>query len=130
MPRVSNDIDYVKWKDPCTKKSKNPPPEPWALPPFTPLQIDDYYDLGEPSISPSLDRHDPLAIFRLFFTNKILERIVEWTNKYTETHLILEDKAPRGRPRKWIPISRRELYVYFSVVIHMGIMIKPVVEDY
>ena len=77
MPRASNDIDYVKWKDPCTKKSKNPPPEPWALPPFTPLQIDDYFDLGEPSIPPSLNRHTPLAIFSLFFTNKILERIVE-----------------------------------------------------
>ena len=130
MPRASNDIDYVKWKDPRTKKLKNPPLEPWALPPFTPLQIDDYFDLGEPSIPPSLDQHNPLAIFSLFFTDKILERMVEQINKYVETHLTLEDKALRGRPKKWIPMSRRELYAYFSVVIYIGIMIELVVEDY
>ena len=84
MPRASNDIDYVKWKDPHTKKSKNPPLEPWALPLFTPLQIDDYFDLGEPSVPPSLDWHDPLAIFSLFFTDEILERMVKWTNEYTD----------------------------------------------
>ena len=56
--------------------------------------------------------------------------MVEWTNKYAETHLIPEDKAPRGRPRKWIPTSKRELYAYFGVVIYIGITIEPVVEDY
>ena len=55
---------------------------------------------------------------------------MEWTNEYAETHPTPEDKALRGRPRKWIPTSRRELYAYFGVVIHMGITIEPVVEDY
>ena len=55
---------------------------------------------------------------------------MEWINEYAETHPILKDKAPRGRPRKWILISRRELYAYFGVVIHMGITIESVVEDY
>ena len=48
----------------------------------------------------------------------------------TQTHPTQEDKALRGRPRKWIPTSRRELYIYFSIVIYMGITIEPVVEDY
>ena len=100
MPRTSNDIDYVKWKDPRTKKSKKPPPEPWALPPFTPMEIDDYLDPGEPSVPSSLNRHNPLAVFKLFFTKEIIDKIVEWTNKYAATHPTPEEKALKGRPRK------------------------------
>ena len=37
---------------------------------------------------------------------------------------------PKGRPRKWKPMSRQELFAYFGVVIYMGIMIEPAVEDY
>ena len=77
MPRISNDIDYVKWKDPRTKKLKKPLLEPWALPPFTPMEIDDYLDPREPSIPSSLNQHDPLAIFKLFFTKEIIDKIVE-----------------------------------------------------
>ena len=73
MPRTSNDIDYVKWKDPRTKTSKDPPPEPWALPLFEPLQIDDYYDPGEAAVPSGTDRHDPMALFHLFFDDKMLD---------------------------------------------------------
>ena len=43
---------------------------------------------------------------------------------------IPEEKALKGRPRKWKLISKLELYAYFGVVIYMGIIIEPVVEDY
>jgi hypothetical protein len=120
----------MKWKDPCTKKSKKPPPEPWALLPFTPIEIDDYLDPGEPSIPSSLDRHNPLAVFKLFFTEEIIDKMVEWINKYIATHFIPKEKALKGRPRKWKPISKLELYAYFGVVIYMGIIIELAVEDY
>jgi hypothetical protein len=73
MPRSSNGIDYVKWKDPRTKPSKKPLPEPGPLPQFAPLQINNYFDLGEASLPPSLDRHDPLAIFKLSYMGSIVE---------------------------------------------------------
>jgi len=84
----------VKWKDPRTKKSKNPPLEPWALPIFTPLRIDDYWDLGEGAVPLGINYSDPLALFRLFFTDKMLDKMAGWTNTYTEAYLVLEEKAP------------------------------------
>ena len=42
-----------------------------------PVQVDDFDDH---------DRHDPFAIFDQFFMDEIVDKLVEWTNKYTELH--------------------------------------------
>ncbi|KAF2813864.1 uncharacterized protein BDZ99DRAFT_459616 [Mytilinidion resinicola] len=86
MPRTSNDIDYVKWKDPRTKTAKEPPLKPWPMPEFSPLPINDWYDPGEACVTPGLNRHNPMALFKLFFTNEIMDKMVQWTNKYAEQH--------------------------------------------
>ena len=130
MPRTSNDIDYVKVKDPRTKTSRKPPPEPGPLLPFEPLQIDDYYDPGEAFVPSSIDRHDPIALFRLFFDDKMMDLMAVWTNAYTEAHLVPKKDAPRGKQRPWSPTCRQELYVYFAVVIYIGITIEPAIENY
>ena len=130
MPRILNDIDYVKWKDPRSKTFKNLPPEPWALPLFEPLRIDDYYDPGEAAVPSSTNYHNSMALFRLFFDNKMLDQMAVWTNTYIEAHSVLEKDAPLGKQRSQLPTCRQELYAYFGVVIHMGITIELVVEDY
>jgi hypothetical protein len=81
MPQTfSNDIDFVR-KDPKSKKKrKQPAPEPQPVPAFEPLQIEDYDNPGEPHVPASLDQHDTLALFRLFFTDKMMEKMVVWTN--------------------------------------------------
>ena len=69
MPQVLNNIDFII-KDPKpTKKPKEPPLELQPLPTFEPMQIDDYNNLGESNIPTGLNRHNPIALFRLFFTN-------------------------------------------------------------
>ena len=123
MPHTfSNDIDLVR-KDPRPKKTpKKPPPEPWPVPAFEPLQIQGHNDPGEPNIPTGLDRHDPLALFRLFFTDTIMEKIAVWTNKHAESHPPSDEQAPLGRGRVWRPTNRRELYGYFRGVIYMGVV--------
>jgi len=130
MPRISNDIDYVQWKDPCTKLSKNPPLEPWALPSFSPLQIDDYYDPGEAAVPSGINHHDPMALFGLFFTDEILDKMAGWINAFVEAHTVSEKDTPRGKQRPWLPTCRQELYAYFGVMIYIGITIELAVEDY
>ena len=71
-----------------------------------------------------------MALFRLFFTNKILDNMAGWTNTYIKANPMPEEKAPEGRVRPWFPIYRQELYVYFRVIIYMGIIIKLAIEDY
>lgn len=87
-------------------------------------------DPREPSIPSSLNQHNPLTVFKLFFTKEIIDKMVEWTNKYIVMHPIPKEKALKGRPRKWKPISKLELYAYFRVIIYIGITIEPAVEDY
>lgn len=63
-------IDVVKHTEyivPPSRVAKKPAPEPWSLPAFSPIEIDDYNEPGEPNVPLSLDWHDPLALFKLFF---------------------------------------------------------------
>ena len=43
---------------------------------------------------------------------------------------MLEEEALEGRARPWFPIYRRELYIYFRVVIYIGIIVELAIEDY
>ena len=74
----SNDIDPVQmtqYNVLPNQVAKKPSPEPWELP-----------DHGTPNLPPTLDRNDPFAIFSQFFTSEIIDKLVEWTNKYAELH--------------------------------------------
>ena len=128
--RTSNDIDFVlptQYSIPPTRKAKEPPPQPWPLPDFEPLHIEDFDDHGTPNLPPNLDIHDPLAIFKLFFTDNIIDKLAEWINKYAELYPV-EEEAEFAR--KWKPIDRQELYAYFKVLIYIGITIELSIKDY
>jgi len=131
MPQAfSNNVDFVV-KDPKpTKTPKEPPPEPQQLPAFEPMQIDDYNDPREPNIPTSLNQHNPLALFRLFFTDEIVEKMVAWMNKYTKAHPFTADNAPLRQACSWTPINKREIYTYFRTVIYMGVVVQPSIGDY
>ncbi|KAF2817332.1 uncharacterized protein BDZ99DRAFT_13689 [Mytilinidion resinicola] len=68
------------------KHPKLPYPKPTPLPAFEPLQINNYDAPGTPNIPPGLDQHDPVALFRLFFTDEMVEKMVRWTNEYAKDH--------------------------------------------
>ena len=40
-----------------------------------------------------------MALFRLFFTDKILDKIAGWINTYIEANPMLEEEALEGRVR-------------------------------
>ena len=93
--RTSNDIDLVQptqYNVRPNRVAKKPPPEPWELPDFEPLHIDDFDNHGTPNLPPSLDQNDPFAIFSQFFTDEVVDKLVEWTNQYAELHQSNEDK--------------------------------------
>jgi hypothetical protein len=100
MPQIfSNDIDLVR-KDPKPKKKpKQLLPESQPVPAFEPLHIDDYDDHGAPNLPASLDQHDPLALFQLFFSNKMVDKIVHWTNEHAASHPPSDEDAPLGHAR-------------------------------
>jgi hypothetical protein len=97
------------------------------LPYFEPLHIANFDDYGTLNLPPDLYLYDPLAIFKLFFTNKIIEKLMEWINKYAELYPVEEDAK---FIRRWKPIDRQELYAYFSILIYIGITVESSIKDY
>ena len=78
--RTSNDIDLVQptqYNVQPNRVAKKPPPEPWELPNFEPLHIDDFDNHSTPNLPPTLDRGDPFAIFSQFFTDEIIDKLAE-----------------------------------------------------
>ena len=128
--RARIDIDLVQktqYNVPLNKTAKTAPPKPWPLPKFEPLHIDNWDHCGSPNLPPNVDIHDPFGLFSLFFTDEIVDKLVEWTNKHAELYPPDEEME---NPRVWQPTCRQELYAYLGVLIHMGITIEPAIEDY
>jgi hypothetical protein len=92
----------------------------WPLPAFELLRVKDYNSCGTLNLPPYIDPYDAFAIFKLFFTDKILDKLIEWTNKYAELYLLR---------RILLPICKEESYTCFRVLIHMGITIESAIED-
>ena len=93
--RTSNNIDLVQptqYNVQPNRVAKNPPPEPWPLPDFVPLAIDNFDNHGTPNLPPSLNQNNPFTIFSQFFTDKVINKLVEWMNWYTELHQSNKDK--------------------------------------
>ena len=72
-------------------KTPPPPPKPWLLPHFEPLHIDNWDDHSSPNLPSDVDQHDPYELFSLFFTEDIINKLMEWTNKYVELYLLYKE---------------------------------------
>ena len=128
--RARIDADLVQktqYKVPPNKTAKKPPPKPWPLPEFEPLHIDDWDNHGSPNLPPNVNTHDPFKLFSLFFTDEIMDKLVEWTNEHAELYPLDEEAE---HPRPWQPTCKQELYAYFTVQIHIGITVESCIEDY
>ena len=127
--RTSNDIDFVpptQYSIPPTRKAKEASPQPGRCPTFEPLHIANFDDHGTPNLPPDPNINDPLAIFKLFFIDEIMDKLAKWTNEYAELYPAEETQSAR----KWKPTDRQQLYAYFGVLIHIGITIESSIEDY
>jgi hypothetical protein len=93
--RARIDVDLVEptqynvWLNQTAKK---PRPKPWPLPKFEPLHIDDWDNYGLLNLPPGVDTYDSFKLFKLFFIDEIMDKLVAWTNEYAELYLLDEDK--------------------------------------
>lgn len=63
--------------------------------------------------------------FELFFTADVWDLLVTNTNNYA---VIGEDQPASGRP--WEPVTVQDIKAFFGVILLMGIMQLPRIEDY
>src|ERR1700684_4187570 len=114
MPRrfrqsQSNDHDLV----PYTKyrlKSRLPAEydKIHTMPSFKPIKLDPITNSG-PNLPVELDLDDPVAFFRLFFTNHLIQYLVDCTNDQAERERRIN---PSTQP--WKPISQAKMETYLS----------------
>ena len=75
---------------------------------FKPMELDPIANPG-PNLPTELDLDDPMAFFRLFFTNHLIQHLVDYIN----------DQAARERcinlsPMLWKPVLKAEIETYLG----------------
>ncbi|XP_068094476.1 piggyBac transposable element-derived protein 4-like [Hyperolius riggenbachi] len=96
--------------------SQAPPPHPRF--PFT----------GEPGLKKECEC-DPLAYLQLFFSEAVIERIEEETNRYATQQLAI----PQGtfsRSRTWEPVTAADIWLFLGLIILQGVVGKPLQKWY
>lgn len=85
MPRnkIFNDLDHVRKDIEALKTPKGRPPDPWLLPTYVPLKINNPRTYSQGYLPNTVTPNNPYTIFSLFFNNKVIEILVRYTNKYT-----------------------------------------------
>ncbi|XP_067101180.1 piggyBac transposable element-derived protein 4-like [Osmerus mordax] len=75
---------------------------------------------------PQLDQtatYTVLELFQLFFTNSVLQTIIQNTNDFGSTHHSTPSKP-------WIDLTLQDMFSYLSVIIYMGLVKCSALTDY
>ena len=67
----------------------------------------------------------PLCLFRLYFTNELVDLILTQTNLYAQQWLDTHQLRRCSRATKFTPITKDELMLYFAMILYLGIVWKP-----
>ena len=123
----ANIVQKTQYKVPLNKTAKTPPPKPWPLPKFEPLYITNWDDYSLLNLPPNINIYNPFKLFSLFFIDKIIDKLIEQTNKHVELYPLDKDNK---HLRLQQLICKQELYAYFIVQIYIGITIELYIKDY
>jgi hypothetical protein len=93
-------------------------------PMFTPLKMDPIIDSG-PNLPIGTDSSDPETLFRLFFDDSVLDRLVNCTNTNAAVKIAT---TPLKTP--WKPVNREDILSYLGVLIWSGLYLSPRRESY
>ena len=100
--KASNNKDFVpltQYPQKSKRAKRNPPPKPKHLLSFNPLPLYNDKLLRRPDIPDNIDISNPLALFRLFFTDEVLNQLAEYTNHNIELNPTPEERQPKESPR-------------------------------
>jgi hypothetical protein len=99
---------------------------------FKPIQLEDRP--GKPNLPDSFfssENIDELELFRLFFDDSLIERLVQCTNLHaTHSRQKHQQEYPNISQRDWRLVSKEEILVYIGILGYMGIFPCPTQEGY
>ncbi|XP_017757888.1 PREDICTED: piggyBac transposable element-derived protein 4-like [Eufriesea mexicana] len=85
---------------------------------------------GEELLMEETDCDDPVAIYKLFFTDEILETIVEETNRYAVQCMVNAAYGRRQHQQRWNPVTTSELNTFIGILLIMGVVQVPELRLY
>jgi hypothetical protein len=128
----SNDHDFVP---PTQYKHTTKQP-----PGFSPLKLIPRFEVmnlhrikNSSQVPNTINSSSPEAIFTLFFTDSVVNRIVQCTNTNAE-RIRANPVASRAKnirfknshnQRPWKPVTSPEILAYLGIIIYMGIYAQP-----
>jgi hypothetical protein len=86
----------------------------------------------------TIDSSSPEALFTLFFTDSVIDRIVQCTNINAES-IRADPVASRAQNIRfhdsynqcpWKPVTSSDILAYLGILIYMGIHIEPHIHNY
>ena len=135
----SNDHDFVP---PTQYKPSHSKKQPSGFSPLKLIPRFEAMDLNRTTSSSqvpnTIDSSSPEAIFALFFTDSVVDRIVQCTNTNAE-RVRMDPAASRAQnirfktscnQRSWKPVTSPEILAYLGIFIYMGINIQPHIDNY
>ena len=77
----------------------------------------------------------PLQFYQLFITDRMIKAFKAETNRYAasvcrEAQRRNPNLSPRSFFRKWKTVTEGDMMVFIAILIHMGVVDKPTVQDY
>ena len=97
------------------------------VPDFVPLDVEEHEAIGLPVEYCT----SPLSVFNQLFTQEVWESLCNNTNMYYKHKSNqLDPLDPDMRPRPWKDTTIGELKVWLGLVLYMGVVSCPAVEDY
>ena len=79
----------------------------------------------------------PIDYFNLFFSDALIDKIVEETNRYSDQYFEENQRflagKPKSRSHQWIReghTTRDEMRAFLGVALNMGIVQKPTIESF
>jgi len=135
----SNDHDFVP---PTQYKLSRTKQQPSGFSPLKLIQKFKAMDLNRTTSSSqipnTIDSSSPEALFTLFFTGSVVDRIVQCTNVNAESVRAdpVSSRAPNIRfhdshnQLPWKPVTSSEILAYLGITIYMGIHIEPHIDKF
>ena len=86
----------------------------------------------QPHCTQDMTNKSPLDFFQLFITDSILETVVAQTNLFAQQYLDSHELKQRSRVQQWVksPHNMAELKKFLALIIIMGLISYPSIEDY
>lgn len=88
------------------------------------------YSVEEEFLYENTNCNDPFALYKLFFTDYILDLIVEETNKYYTECINNSSSYNRMHQQAWQSVTRDEVNILIGILLIMDVVSLPKIRLY